>query len=436
MTKRIMRLAVPNIVSNITVPILSLVDIAVLGYLDTEVYIGAIALGGTIFNFIYWGFAFLRMSTSGFTAQNYGRKHYREAANVLLRAMSVATLGALLIILLQKPVADISFLLIEGTEEVEKYAREYFYIRLWAAPASLSLIVLNGWFIGMQNSRIPMIISIVINIINISLNFVFVFIFGLKSDGVAWSTVCAQYCGFALALFFLNKYYKVLFKRISWDNVLVRSKLRRFFSVNSHIFIRMLGIIFVFSFFNIQSAKMGNLLLAVNSLLLQFLMLFSYLADGFAYAAEALTGKYVGQRKILMLDKMVKHIFMWGIIIGTVFTVLYASGGDILLGLLTDNETVLKEAKNYLLWVTAIPFMSFATFAWDGVYIGATASVYMRNAVIFSVIFVFIPVFYLAEKSMANHALWFAMILFMLSRGIFQTIFYKKAVLSKIRDFK
>ena len=428
MNKRILKLAVPNIISNITIPLVGMVDLAVLGHLESEKYIGAIAIGGIIFNVLYWGFGFLRMGTSGFTAQAYGERNLYEVMNLLGRSMLVAIGGALLLIILMGPIGWISFRLIDGSEEVEALAREYYSIRIFAAPATLGLYALTGWFIGMQNTRFPMIIAILVNVLNLVFNLYFIYGLGMKSDGVAWGTLVAQYSGFAAGTYLLLRYYKRLFKYWTAKAVLKMKALKKFFLVNRDIFIRTICLIFVFTFFTSQSAATNDTILAVNTLLLQFFMLFSFVADGFAYAAEALVGRFIGARNIKSLKKSVRLLFIWGVYISIPFTLTYAFFGEDILRLLTNNPDIIEASKPYIIWILFIPFAGFPSFIWDGIYIGATASKGMRNTMIIATVMVFVPVFFLSRGSMDNHGLWLALILFLVARGAGQTALAKKEV--------
>ncbi len=429
MNREIVKLAIPNIVSNITVPLLGLIDLALMGHLGSEVYIGAISLGGVIFNFIYWGFGFLRMSTSGFTAQAFGEKNEQESITILFRALFV-TLGlSFLILLLQSPIAWASFKIIGGSEEVENLANQYFRIRVWAAPAALSLFVFSGWFLGMQNARYPMFIAILVNVANIVLSVFFVFGLNMKSEGVALGTALSQYVGLTAAILFLLKKYRYLLPKVSKQNIFDVRILRNFFKVNSNIFIRSFCIILVFTFFTSKSASIDDTILAVNSLLIQLLLFFSFFIDGFAFAGEALVGKYVGAKETENLKKVVKMLFYWGAGLAVLFTLIYLPGAGLILKLLTSQAEVIKSAQPFLFWVVLIPITNFASFVWDGIYIGATASKAMRNTLLISTFFVFVPVYYFLNSLLGNHALWLGMILFMLSRGVIQTVWYKKAIL-------
>ena len=433
MNKRILHLAVPNIISNVTVPLLSMVDISLVGHLDenSKLHIGAISLGTMIFNFIYWGFSFLRMGTSGFTAQAYGKHDFRETMLVLSRAVSVAIGGAVFLIVLQVPIAKLGFYILDGSREVEALAKEYFFIRIWAAPATIGLYALTGWFIGMQNARIPMTIAITVNLLNIGFNFLFIHYFGMDSDGVALGTTIAQYCGILLALYIFFRKHKNLLEYWSYKAMMELKALKLFFSVNKNIFIRTICLIFVMSFFTAQSADIGDTTLAVNSVLLQFFMFFSFVMDGFAYAAEALTGRFMGEQSKDRFVKTVKLLFRWGVGFATLFSLTYVTLGDQILLLLTDNEDVLAHSEHFIYWVWAIPLITFSAFLWDGIFIGATASKSMRNAMLISTVGFFIPMYFLFIGPLGNHGLWLAFLLFQLSRGIIQTIQSSHSIFKK-----
>jgi MATE family multidrug resistance protein len=433
MNRDILRLAIPNIVSNITVPLLGLVDLALMGHLKSEVYIGAIALGGVIFNFIYWGFGFLRMSTSGFTAQAFGEKNKIETIHALARALAVAVLTGLVILALQLPIAWAGFNLIGGSEEVKTLAREYFLIRIWAAPAALSLFVFSGWFLGMQNARYPMIIAISANVANILLSVLFVFGLNMKSDGVALGTAFSQYIGLIFAILLFLKKYRELIRFVKPDQIFNLKRLTEFFRVNTDIFIRSFCIILVFTFFTSESASTNDTILAVNSLLIQMLLFFSFFIDGFAFAGEALVGKFFGARQKSKLKKVVKLLFLWGTGLAIGFTLIYFFGMNFILKLLTSQNNLINDAQPFIIWVVLIPLASFSSFIWDGVFIGATASAAMRNTLFGATFLVFIPVYYFLNPLWENHALWLAMVLFMFARGAIQTFLFRRSVFLRIQ---
>lgn len=311
MNKEILRLAIPNILSNLSVPLLSTVDTALMGRQESAAYIGAVAIGSLIFNFIYWSFGFLRMGTTGLTAQAMGEQNKSAMANILGRAMVTALAGALMVLLLQIPLAGMSFGILNASAEVEGIAKEYFFTRIWAAPATLALYAFMGWFFGMQNAIYPLILTIVINVVNIICNLFFVNKMGMKADGVALGTVIAQYTGVLLAIALFRYRYFDLVKQLSRKIIFEWAGLKRFLALNRDIFIRTFCLIFAFGFFDNQSAMQGDLVLAVNSVLLQFVNWMSYGIDGFAYASESLIGKYLGARDTQNLKKAIRLSFIW-----------------------------------------------------------------------------------------------------------------------------
>ncbi len=428
MNRGIIRLAIPNIISNVTIPLLGLVDLALMGHLGSEIYIGAVSLGTVIFNFIYWGFSFLRMSTSGFVAQAYGRKNQKECFHLLSRAFIVSSAISVLLILFQIPIEFLSFKLINGSQEVETLAAEYFRIRVWAAPATLGLYVLNGWFLGMQNAKYPMIISVLANVFNIGLSMFFVLVFDMKTVGVALGTVLAQYLGIAVGIFLLLKKYKGLFRHFSFKAIIQINELKSFFRVNRDIFIRTFCVIAVFTFFTSKSASINDHILAVNSILIQFLLLFSFFIDGFAFAGEALAGRYMGEKNKAKFYQLTRLLFVWGAVLAGCFGILYLLASKQILSILTSQSELIESAMEFKWWMILTPIFTFTSFIWDGIYIGATASKEMRNTMIAATFFVFVPAYFLFQNTLGNHALWLSMMLFMLGRGVFQTMLYPKVI--------
>ncbi len=425
MNRRILHLAIPSIVSNITVPLLGLVDVTIVGHLGATAYIGAIAVGGLLFNILYWNFGFLRMGTSGLTSQAYGRKDKDAEIRVLVQAVSVGLFSALAMLILQYPIERLAFRLLDTSAEVEQYAVTYFRICIWGAPAVLAQYGFTGWFIGMQNSRYPMYIAIVMNVINIVCSSCFVFLFGMKVEGVALGTVVAQYSGVMMAwwLWFYN--YKELRGRITFRGSLQLIAMRRFFAVNRDIFLRTLCLIGVTTFFTSTGARQGDVILAVNTLLMQLFTLFSYIMDGFAYAGEALSGRYVGACNLVQLKRAVKALFGWGVGLSLVFTLLYGIGGESFLGLLTNDTVVIETAGHYFYWVLAIPLAGFAAFLWDGILIGATATRFMLWAMLVASGSFFV-IYYCFSGATNNHMLWLAFLVYLALRGVMQTLWSRK----------
>ena len=427
MNKKILQLAIPSIISNITVPLLGLVDVAIVGHLGSASYIGAIAVGGMLFNIIYWLFGFLRMGTSGMTSQAFGKRDLKEVTRVLLRAVGVGLFIALCLLLLQYPIRKIAFLLIDATAEVRELATVYFSICVWGAPAVLGLYGFAGWFIGMQNSRFPMFIAITQSIVNIVASLAFVYLLDMKIEGVALGTLIAQYAGLFMALLLWLRYYGRLKIPFHWREILGWTAMHRFFQVNSDIFFRTLCLVAVTTFFTSIGARQGDVVLAVNTLLMQLFTLFSYIMDGFAYAGEAITGRYVGAQNRNGLQRMIQLLFRWGWGLSLSFTILYMIGGQGFLGLLTNDTTVIEAAGTYYYWVLAIPLAGFAAFLWDGILIGATATRLMLYSMLVAS-GTFFVVYYLFYGIMGNHALWMAFLIYLSLRGIMQWMLWCHAV--------
>lgn len=418
--RQILQIALPSIVSNITVPLLGLVDVAIVGHLGAPAYIGAIAVGGMLFNIIYWIFGFLRMGTSGMTSQAYGKRDLPEITRLLIRAVGIGLAVALCLILLQVPIRQTAFLLIHPTEEVREMATLYFHICIWGAPAMLGLYGLSGWYIGMQNSRIPMYIAITQNIVNIIASLSLVYFCNMKVEGVALGTLIAQYAGFLMGIVLWTNRYGKLKKYIAWRGVLQKEAMIRFFQVNRDIFLRTLCLVAVTLFFTSAGASQGEIILAVNTLLMQLFTLFSYVMDGFAYAGEALSGRYIGARNRTAFTNTTRHLFMWGGCMAVLFTSVYALGGNAFLGLLTDDKEVITAAGTYFYWALAIPVAGIAAFIWDGVFIGATATHGMLVSMAAAAIS-FFTTYYGLRPVLGNHALWLAFLIYLSMRGIVQT---------------
>ena len=421
--RQILHIALPSIVSNITVPLLGLIDVSIVGHLGAASYIGAIAVGGMLFNMIYWLFGFLRMGTGGLTAQAYGRHDLQEGTRILLRSLSISLLLALVLLLLQYPIRNIAFMCMDTSEEVRQLATLYFHICIWGAPATLGLYGFTGWYIGMQNSRFPMFIAITQNIVNIAASLFFVFVLKMKVEGVALGTLVAQYAGLGMACLLWLAYYRPLRKYLRQKALFDRTEMKRFFQVNRDIFFRTLCLIAVTVFFTSTGAAYGDVVLAVNALLMQLFTLFSYFMDGFAYAGEALSGKYIGAKDNQSLRLTIRHLFKWGIALSLLFTLLYGAGGKSFLGLLTNDTSVISASEEYIYWVLAIPLAGFSAFLLDGICIGATAThLMLRSMLVASASFFLL--YYGLHDTLGNHALWMAFIVYLALRGIVQAFYY------------
>ncbi len=419
--RQILQIALPSIVSNITVPLLGLIDVAIVGHLGSPAYIGAIAVGGMLFNIIYWIFDFLRMGTSGMTSQAFGKRDLTEVVCLLMRSVGIGLAVAFCLIALQIPIRQGAFLLIHPTDEVRILATLYFHICIWGAPAMLGLYGLTGWFIGMQNSRIPMYIAITQNIVNIIASLSLVYLCGMKVEGVALGTLIAQYAGLFMGLALWWKHYGKLKRFLKGGkNIWQKEAMYRFFQVNRDIFLRTLCLVAVTLFFTSAGASQGEIILAVNTLLMQLFTLFSYVMDGFAYAGEALSGRYIGARNREAFTDTVRHLFGWGVVMAIFFTLVYALGGNAFLGLLTDDKEVIAAADTYFYWALAVPAVGIAAFIWDGIFIGATATRGMLLSMATAAASFFV-LYYGLHPVLANHALWLAFLTYLLMRGVMQT---------------
>ena len=431
MNKQILRLSIPFIISNISVPLVGTVDTALMGHLGSTTHLGAIGLGGALFNFLYWNFAFIRMSTGGFTAQAYGANNENEKELLLGRALIMALSGAVLLLLLQTPILNLALRLMKGEADVELHTITYYKIRIWAAPATLSMYAITGWFIGMQNAKAPMLTSILVNVFNLCLNFLFILGFKMKSDGVALGTVIAQYLGLFFSIgviyFKYRKYLKVFTNKALWH----LSSYKHFFKVNSDIFVRTFFVILVLTFYNFASSGKGNDVLGMNVIFLQLIYAFSFFTDGFANAAEALAGKYIGAQNKLKLKRLIRLLFIWGVAIATIFTLVYAFFWPYILKIYTSDTVIIQLSQDYIYWIVAIPLISITAFIWDGIYLGATSSQHLRNATLLGAV-VFFSVYYGLQNNWGNHALLFAQFTFFGVRGIYQTITYKKAIFDRL----
>lgn len=434
MNRSILKLAIPNIISNITIPLLGLVDMILMGHLGSASYIGAIALGGTIFSVLYSFFSFLRAGTTGFTAQALGSGNKTETIYSLYRSLCIGIPIIIFILLMQVPIAKISIFLLDGSDEVKALAISYFYIRIWAAPANIMLYCLNGWFVGMQNTKTPMFIAILINVMNIIFSIFFVLVLKQNVTGVALGTVIAQYSGLTLAIILLIKDYKSYFIKIKKETLFDFNKIKRFFKVNTDLMIRSFLLIISIAFFTNQSAKLGDNILAVNMILLQSFYIFSYFTDGFAYAGEALVGKYIGSNDRNKLVKVIRLLLLWGFSISIPFTILYALFPSTFVRIISDNPNILTEVEPYYIYMIVIPLITFAAFIWDGIYIGATASKAIRNTMIIATILIFFPSWYLLTPMLGNHGLWIAFLCFMTARGVAMTFMAKKNIIQTVKN--
>jgi len=424
--RQILQIALPSIISNITVPLLGLVDVAIVGHMGSAAYIGAVAVGSMIFNLIYWLFGFLRMGSSGLTSQALGRRDLTEVVRMLGRSLTISLSIALALIVLQAPLKWLMFRLLGPTPDVAPYASVYFYIVIWGAPASLGLFSLMGWYIGMQNTRIPMLVSIGQNVVNILASLMLVYGLDMKVEGVAFGTLIAQYTGLLVALLLLKRYYGRLFRYFKSDGLF--KNMQAFFHVNRDIFLRTLCLVGVNLFFTSAGARQGAVILSVNTVMMQLYLFFSYFMDGFAYAGEALGGRVYGARNMGGFRELLRHLFRWAAVITILYTVVYVFAGARIISMLTDEPQVLAASEDYFWWTWLIPAAGVLAFIWDGVFVGITATRGMlisafASTLIFFAVYQFSLRFSLFEQP--NNSLWLAMIVYLLTRGAIQSCWYR-----------
>lgn len=425
MNKEILRLAIPNIISNVSIPLLSTIDTALMGRLSAA-HLGAVGLSSMLFNFIYWNFGFLRMGTTGMTAQAYGAEQDDQIAAVLTRGLALAFVLAVFIFVFQGPMYNLSESLLNVDGAQAPFVKEYFDIRIYGAPASFALFCLMGWFFGMQNAVIPLAITIIINVVNMVLSAYLVNVKGMEIRGVAYGTVAAQYIGFAIAVTCIFWRYSSYLKKLSLAFLKDVSAIKGYLQFNRDLFIRTVCLTFGFGFFYSMSSKAGALILAVNVILQQFLNWMSYAIDGFAYASESLVGKYYGAKNYSKTVQSIKYSFLWGLGFAVLFLIVYTLFGVDILRVFTDEPDVIEATKPYLWWVAIIPLFAFVSYIWDGIYIGLTASKTMRNSMLIALIS-YLLIYYIGDAFLDPvNNLWISLLVFLSMRGLVQYLFYKK----------
>ena len=442
MNRQILRLAIPSILANITIPLVGLVDTAIVGHISDAHAIGGIAIGTMLFDLLYWNFGFLRVGTSGMTAQAYGRNDREQCARLLAQSLGIALIGAALIWLVQWLFVTAALALVPCSEEVASFARKYFFIRVWAAPATLSLMAIKGWFIGMQDTISPMITDIVVNVVNMTVSYVLAVYTPMGPLGVALGTVIAQLTGLLLSVLILLGKYRHVWLGLSFFRLLRDMRgMRQLITLNANLFVRSLCFMIVYVGFTALSSKYGDTDLAVCSILMKLFMLVSYFVDGFAYAGEALVGKYIGKAKSLAsevpeksadfgsalspyrlspLASLVRLLFLWSLGVGALFTVLFAFASMPMYRMMTSDAVVLTRLTDFTGWFIAMPIVSTLAFMWDGVFTGATAGMQIRNAMILAAIG-FVLGYLTTNHWLGTHALFVGYFLHLAARVIYLT---------------
>ena len=448
LNREILRLSVPSILANVTVPLVGMVDTAIAGHIvaadgfSQAAYIGSISVGAMMLNLLYWMAGFLRTGTGGLVAQAFGREDYKDCGRCLLRALTLALSLSLVFLLIQHPFGRFALLLTSSSEEVGELAFRYFLLRIWAAPATLSLMAFRGFFVGMQDSVSSMFTDLIINVVNIVSSLVLSLGVGswdgLGFDGIALGTVIAQFSGLIFAVCVTAvKYRDAAFKGVGLKESMAMQGARSYLSLNADFFIRSICFTVIYMGEVMIAARFGDEYLASNAILMNLLMVFSYFTDGFAYAGEALTGRFIGARDVEMTRRSIRYVFVWSMGLAVLFVAVYAIGGLPVLRLMTGDETVLTCCAQYLPWPMLMPLVGCAAFAWDGIYMGATASRGIRNSMILAM-FSFLGVWYGGsalfhpQGAMCLHLLMAAYFAHLLVRTVMMSLDYKRSILGRL----
>jgi len=419
------RIATPMILSNISIPLVGITDTVITGHLENPEYIASIAVATTIIGFFIASMNFLRMGTTGITAQYFGAQDQNGLKVILGQALIVALLISFFVLLLRSDINKIGLMLIGSNESVAYYASQYFYIRIWGIPATLINFSLIGWFIGLQNASVPLKMVIATNITNIILSLTFVLIFQMQINGIALASVIAEIIGMLIGFIYVHKELETYKGKWGYKQILRISAYKRFIQINFNLFLRTIALIFTFAFITAQGARYGGIVLGANAILMNLQNLLAYVLDGFAHAAEALVGKAVGKKDTQLFKSAVNICLKWSVYIAIIFALIYALTGKYMISLMTHHQIIRDTAIEYLPWMIVSPIVSVWSFLYDGVFVGATRSKDMRNAMLGSLFLVFLPSWYFLQP-LGNHGLWLAFTLFMLSRGLSMHLLYKR----------
>lgn len=424
LNKDIIRLSLPAIVSNITVPLLGLCDTGISGHLGSERYLAAIAVGSMMLNVVFWLFGFLRMGTTGLTANAYGNGKDDEISSIFTRSLTLALGLGILLVIFREPLLNMLLIVVNAEPEVSDLVRRYFLVSICEAPAMLSIMAVSGWFVGMQSTLWPMVIAISVNVINIIISFMLVFHFQYGFEGVAWGTLMANWMGFVAAMIAAIRFRKGKKLFVNPAKVWKGGEFGKFFTVNVNLFFRSFCIISVSLGVTAAGARLGALILAVNAVMMQFFTFFSFFMDGFAFSAEALTGKWYGSGNIIMVRKVVKTLLKWSLGVASAFTLVYIGGYSGIVEILTNETSVQLGVEQMRIWLWILPIISVWAFIYDGFYVGITDTSKMMCATLFSsVIFYFDAFTHISEGSLhlgvvSNNMLWSAFIAYLLLRGV------------------
>ena len=428
--RKVWLLAGPIILANLSVPLVGAVDTAVVGHLPGPEAIGAVALGALVFSFIYWGFGFLRMGTTGFVAQAFGAGDTQGLADTLLRVLLLALTLGVAVVLLGRPIVDFALYLIDSSAAVEDLTRDYATIRIWSAPAVLCVYAFTGIFIGLHDTRSAFVMQLVMNIANVLLDLLFVLVFAWGVDGVALASVIAEYLAMALGLYLLRRPLRDARARYDRARLFERSALLRLFAANSNIFVRTLTMLFAFSYFTAKSASQGEVILAANAILMHLFSFTSHGLDGFAHAVEAMAGSAYGAKRAAVFRRAVRLTTLWAGAVAIVTALLFWLLGEQIVALFTDIDSVVEAAVRYLPWMILMPLVSVWSFQLDGIFIGTGHTREMRNAMIVTLA-IYLLLLQVTVPWLNNHGLFLGLVFFMLLRAA-SLLFYFRGIESAI----
>lgn len=415
--RQVWSLAWPMILSNITVPLLGLVDTAVIGHLPDPKYLGAVAVGAMIFSILYWSFGFLRMGTTGLTAQALGNNDYNQSRLLLAQSLVLAGVIGLLIVIFQYPLIETALTLVGAEPAVTAEARLYSNIRVFGAPAVLANYALLGWFLGNQNTRIPLLLLVVTNLLNMLLDLIAVYGLGMQAEGVALATVISEYASLILGTVLMLRMLAKQAGTTPWQQLKSVSAYYHLININRYLFVRTLVLLLTLAFFTSQGAQQGTTILSANAVLLNFFLIISNGLDGFAHAAEALSGKFYGAKDRKGFHRIISATLSWSLISALLFTLLFWLGGELIISLLTNITAVRLAAAEYLPWIIFLPLIAVWSFLTDGIFVGTTQVKAMQNTMLLSVFAVYAPVWYLSQP-LGNNGLWLAFLSLFVARGV------------------
>jgi MATE family, multidrug efflux pump len=415
--RSVLTIAVPIMLSNVTEPLIGVVNTAVIGQLPEAYYIGAISIGSLIFSFLFWGFGFLRLSTGGLSAQAVGAGDPAEVTAVLWRALAIAVAVGLCLILASPVIEKISFDLMGGSPEMRAQGEIYFRYRILSAPFALTNFCILGWFIGQGRAAIAFVVQIFLNVVNMALGAWFVLSLGMMADGVGLSALVAEIAAVLLGGFLIWRFVHKMKARATWAQIWNREKIMRTLSANGDIMIRTLCLVFAFTWFTARGARAGEVTIAANSVLLHFFEVAAYLIDGFAYASEALVGQSVGAKNRARFQRAIRLTTLWALVVGAICSAIIWFAGPWFIDLMTVNAEVRETARHYLFWAAMTPLLGTICFQYDGIFTGAMATRDMRNMMVLSLM-IYLAAWWMLERNFGNHGLWAALCVFFIARGV------------------